>query len=143
MYEHTIGVPLVMSGPGISKGERLTTQCYLRDLFPTLCDLSGIEGPEKRIDGRSLQPAIKGEKEQVHPFVVGYFRTFQRMIRDTSWKYIEYPAVGRQQLYHLTDDPDELKDLSNDPRYASKKVSLAAALHEWMAANGDPIATEQ
>ena len=143
MYEHTIGVPLVMSGPGISKGERLATQCYLRDLFPTLCDLSGIKGPEKRIDGRSLQPAIKGEKEQVHPFVVGYFRTFQRMIRDTSWKYIEYPAVGRQQLYHLTDDPDELKDLSNDPRYASKKESLTAALHEWMAATGDPIAAEQ
>ncbi len=141
MYEHTIGVPLVMAGPGISKGRRLATQCYLRDLFPTLCDLAGIEGPRERIDGRSLQPALLGEKDQIHPFVVGYFRSFQRMIRYSGWKYIEYPAVNRVQLFHLAEDPDELHDLSDDPQQASTRIGMATTLHRWMKDNGDPLAT--
>ena len=141
MYEHTIGVPLVMAGPGISKGKRLATQCYLRDLFPTLCDLAGIEGPGERIDGRSLLPALLGEKDQIHPFVVGYFRSFQRMIRYSGWKYIEYPAAKRVQLFHLAEDPDELHDLSDDPQRASTRIGMATTLHRWMKDNGDPLAT--
>ena len=139
MYEHTIGVPLVIAGPGISKGKRLATQCYLRDLFPTLCDLVGVTGPGDRIDGRSLLPALRGEKKQIYPFVVGYFRNFQRMVRDENWKYIEYPAADRQQLFHLSDDPDELHDLSNDPAHAKTKAALAMTLHRWMKDNGDPL----
>jgi arylsulfatase A-like enzyme len=140
MYEHTIGVPLVMRGPGISTGKRLATQCYLRDLFPTLCDLVGIDGPGEAIDGRSLQPAIKGEKSEIHPFVVGYFRRFQRMIRYSGWKYIEYPAADRIQLFHLSEDPDELHDLSNDPNHSKTRVGMASTLHRWMKANRDPLA---
>jgi arylsulfatase A-like enzyme len=143
MYEHTIGVPLVMSGPGISKGKRLATQCYLRDLFPTLCDLAGVKGPGERIDGRSLQPALLGEKEQIHPFVVGYFRTFQRMIRYSGWKYIEYPAVKKVQLFHLAEDPDELHDLSDDPKRASTRIGMATTLHRWMKENGDPLSASK
>jgi arylsulfatase A-like enzyme len=139
MYEHTIGVPLVMRGPGISKGKRLATQCYLRDLFPTLCGLAGIVGPGERIDGRSLQPALRGEKKQIHPFIVGYFRNFQRMVRDTNWKYIEYPAIDRQQLFHLSEDPDELHDLSEHPNFLATRIKLAATLHRWMKDNEDPL----
>ena len=143
MYEHTIGVPLIMAGPGISNGKRLATQCYLRDLFPTLCDLTGVEGPGERIDGRSLQPALLGEKEQIHPFVVGYFRTFQRMIRYSGWKYIEYPAVNRVQLFHLSGDPDELHDLSGDPQRARRRIGMATTLHRWMKDNGDPLSASK
>mgnify|MGYP002632167098 CR=1 FL=1 len=143
MYEHTIGVPLVMAGPGISKGKRLATQCYLRDLFPTLCDLAGVAGPGDRIDGRSLLPALRGEKKQIYPFVVGYFRNFQRMVRDENWKYIEYPAAGRQQLFHLSDDPDELHDLSDDPAHAKTKAALAVTLHRWMKDNRDPLSASK
>lgn len=139
MYEHTIGVPLLMRGPGLEMGKRLATQCYLRDLFPTLCDLAGIAGPGMKIDGRSLQPAISGEKTQIHPFVVGYFRTFQRMIRDTEWKYVEYPAVGETQLFHLAEDPHELHDLSDDPDQVKVKVTLARRLHGWLEEHGDPL----
>ncbi|MDA1162512.1 MAG: sulfatase-like hydrolase/transferase [Planctomycetota bacterium] len=143
MYEHTIGVPLVMRGPGISQGKRLATQCYLRDLFPTLCDLVGIEGPGEKIDGRSLLPAISGKKSQVHPFVVGYFRTFQRMIRYDDWKYIEYPAANKVQLFHISEDPDELRDLSDDPARTKTRIGMAVTLHRWMKENGDPLATSE
>lgn len=139
MYEHTIGVPLIMRGPGISKDRRLTTQCYLRDLFPTLCDLAGIDGPGQQIDGRSLLPALHGEQQQVHPFIVGYFRHFQRMIRDENWKLIEYPAVGRKQLFHISEDPYELNDLSDAPDHAARMAALSVELHRWLKDNDDPL----
>lgn len=139
MYDHTIGVPLVMRGPGIPQDRRLPTQCYLRDLFPTLCDLTGIEGPGRQIDGLSLLPVLRGQQQQIHPFIVGYFRHFQRMIRTGDWKLIEYPAIGRQQLFHLADDPHELTDLSGDPNHAARKAALTTDLHDWLSANKDPL----
>lgn len=143
MYEHTIGVPLIMSGPGITASKKLATQCYLRDLFPTLCDLAGVEGPGSRIDGLSLLPALEGRQEQVHPFIVGYFRNFQRMIRTTEWKYVEYPAVRMRQLFHLTTDANEMQNLADSPDHAEIRESLAAKLHRWLADRGDSVIAAQ
>ena len=139
MYEHTIGVPLVMRGPGIPKGRRLGTQCYLRDLFPTLCDLAGIQGPGATIDGLSLTPAINGERAQIHPFVVGYFRSFQRMIRLQDWKYIEYPAVEKRQLFNIAEDPDEMENLIDSPTSAAIRDELAGKLRRWLKEQSDPL----
>ena len=142
MYEHTIGVPLLMSGPGIPTGERRVAQCYLRDLFPTLADLAGLDGPGDRIDGRSLGPVLRGEQSEIHPFVIGYFRNFQRMIRDGDWKYIEYPAVEVRQLFNLADDPHELRNLAEDAKLAGRRKDLAAKLHGWLKDSGDPLYSE-
>jgi arylsulfatase A-like enzyme len=46
MYEHTVGVPLIVTGPAVAAGEKRTTPCYLRDLYPTVCELAGITIPE-------------------------------------------------------------------------------------------------
>ncbi|MCA8985454.1 MAG: sulfatase-like hydrolase/transferase [Planctomycetaceae bacterium] len=138
MYEHTIGVPLVISGPGIPAGERRNAQCYLRDLFPTLTDLAEIDSPGEQIDGRSLVPVLRGEREEIHPFIVGYFRHAQRMIRAEGWKYIEYPEAGIEQLFDLTNDPHELTNLANEPRHDARRKLLNGLLHEWLQAHGDP-----
>jgi arylsulfatase A-like enzyme len=142
MYEHTIGVPLLMSGPGIPRGERRASQCYLRDLFPTLADLAGVDRPGERIDGRSLGPVLRGDQTEIHPFVVGYFRNFQRMIRQGDWKYIEYPAVEVTQLFNLAEDSDELHNLAEDPEYRIRRNELAAKLHRWLGQHGDSLHSE-
>ncbi|APZ95615.1 sulfatase-like hydrolase/transferase [Fuerstiella marisgermanici] len=139
MYEHTIGVPLLMRGNGIPKGERFSAQCYLRDLFPTICDLAGIDGSGEAIDGKSLQPVLDGTATQVHDFVVGYFRNFQRMIRTDEWKYIEYPAVNRQQLFRLSSDPDEQHNLINDEQHADVRDSLRSRMVDWFQRQGDSV----
>ena len=90
MYEHTIGVPLLIRGPGVPRGKRRAAQCYMRDIFPTVADLAGLEAPDS-IDGRSLKPVIHGERDEVRPFVVGYFRKYQRMIRKGHWKVHRVP----------------------------------------------------
>lgn len=138
MYEHTIGVPLLMRGPGIPKQSQFSAQCCLRDLFPTLCDLVGIKGPGQKIDGISLAPILAGKARQVYPFVTGYFRNSQRMIRTEEWKYIEYPAVNKQQLFQLTADPDETKNLIDDESFKEVRQHLAAQMHQWFLEHGDP-----
>lgn len=139
MYEHTIGVPLLMRGPGIPAGKQRDAQCVLRDLFPTLCALTGIAEPGDRVDGLSLKPVISGAAMQVRPFVVGYFRNFQRMIRTPGWKYVEYPAVDRQQLFDLRSDPHELKNLIDAPDAQNVKVRLSRQLRQWQQENGDSL----
>ena len=137
MYEHTIGVPMIFRGPGIPAGKRFPAQCYLRDLFPTTCSLCGIEIPNS-VDGRSLKPVMEGKVKSIYPYIFGYFRNFQRMIRTEEWKLIYYPHLNRYQLFNLRSDPDELKDLSSDRRFAKIKSDLRQKLETWQRQQNDP-----
>lgn len=138
MYEHTVNVPLMISGPGIPHGQVETAQCYLRDLFPTVCDLAGVEIPGS-VEGKSLVPLLRGEATSIYPFTVAYFRSFQRMIRTDDWKLIHYPHLDRIQLFHLKDDPYELNDLSNERQHADVVAELRRTLHQWQKDHGDPV----
>jgi arylsulfatase A-like enzyme len=137
-YEHSFNVPLLLAGPGVPAGGRLAAQCYLRDLYPTLCDLLGLSIPSG-LDGRSLAPVLRGERAEVHEAVFGYFTETQRMIRTADgWKLIWYPAIHRTELYHLAADPDELRDLAADPAHAAQLADLRARLTTWQLSHRDP-----
>ena len=141
MYEHTIGVPLMLSGPGVPRNRRTDAPCYLRDLFPTVCDLCGIAAPDA-VEGRSLRPVLAGTVETVHPFAVGYFRSFQRMIRTDEWKLIWYPQLDRYQLFDLRNDPHELRDVSKASGHEEVIAGLRTRLETWLREHGDPLLVE-
>jgi arylsulfatase A-like enzyme len=142
MYEHTIGVPLILRGPGISADRRSKAQCYLRDLFPTACELAGIPIPAS-VEGRSLAPLLDGRSNSLYPEVFGYFRNVQRMIRTERWKLIHYPEIGRYQLFDSVNDRDELRDLSSDPKRASVRSDLRRRLEAWQVRSGDPLRAQR
>ncbi|MCA9174954.1 MAG: sulfatase-like hydrolase/transferase, partial [Planctomycetales bacterium] len=130
MYEHTIGVPLLIAGPGVPAGESLAP-IYLRDLYPTVCELTGTPLPNHAIDGVSHADVLRGEAKQHHDEVYGYFRTHQRMIRRGDWKLIHYPQIERRQLFHLADDPHELKDLSQSAEHREQLADLSQRMERW------------
>jgi arylsulfatase A-like enzyme len=138
MYEHSIGVPLIVRGPGIPAGQRRMGQCYLRDLFPTACALAGAAVPET-VEGKSVLPLIRGEAEEIYPHVVSYFTDTQRAIRTPEWKYIEYPQAGRRQLFNLQADPAELQDRSEAPESAAIVQKLRGELIAWLRDHHDPL----
>jgi arylsulfatase A-like enzyme len=164
MYEHTINVPLILAGPGIPVGQRRSAQCYLRDLFPTICDLAGIAGPFREgeaptkpnpkskiqnlkssssaepIDGKSILPILRGEKSEIHPFLIGYFQDSQRMIREGDWKLIWYPKIDRWQLFNLANDPNEMRDLISDAVLTPRIGNLRGKLVRWLKDHGDTVA---
>lgn len=141
MYEHTIGVPLVMSGPGIPRGERIDAQCYVRDLFPTVCDLAGIEIPAS-VEGKSLRPVLENTTPRIYSRVFAYFRNLQRMVRTDRWKLVYYPHLDHYQLFDLRNDPHELHDLSADPRFVATFIRLRRMLNTWQQDVGDPLLAE-
>jgi arylsulfatase A-like enzyme len=137
MYEHTVGVPIVFRGPGVPRDARRNAQCYLRDLYPTICGLAGAKVPAV-VQGKSLLPALGDPQVVLYPEVFGYFGDVQRMIRTDRWKLIDYPKITRHQLFDLRADPLERKDLSADPQHAATMAELSAKLRAWQQQAGDP-----
>jgi len=138
MYEHTVETPLIFRGPGIPLGSRSSAQCYLRDLYPTVCELAGIAKPDT-VQGHSLVPVLQGERDSLYPYVFGHFRDTQRMIRSDRWKLVHYPKVGKYQLFDLAHDPDEVKNLADDVRHAETLSQLRVRLQAWQKEVGDPL----
>ncbi len=138
MYEHTILVPMIVSGPGIPKGAKSEALCYLRDLFPTVCELTGLQIPTS-VEGKSLAPILSGKAKSVRDRVFCYFNDCQRMIRNERWKLIHYPKIKRDQLFDLKNDPDELVELSQLKKYRKTKEKLKSQLREWQRKVKDPL----
>jgi arylsulfatase A-like enzyme len=138
MYEHTIGIPLIFAGGNIPTGEKRSAQCYLRDLYPTVCELAGVE-VLPAVEATSLMPILRNELSEVYPFIIGYFHDQQRMIRMQNWKYIYYPAVQREQLFHLGSDPYEMHDLASSKRATNVKNQLREEMIVWLQNHGDPL----
>ncbi len=138
-YEHTINVPLVMAGPGIPEGKRFVAQSYLRDLYPTICDLTGVAIPDS-LQAVSLVPVLRGNVKEVRDGIFGYFTDTQRMLRDADgWKLIWYPQQQRYQLFNVSTDPDELHDRVGEPEQQARVSRMRTRLVSWQREHQDPL----
>jgi len=139
MYEHTINVPLIIAGPGIEAGTRTGAQVYLRELYPTTCELADVPVPDK-VTATSFAPVLRGESDSHHESIFGFFRGVQRMVRrEDGWKLIYYPHLDRRQVFHVGRDPDELNDLSGEQEIREVEAGLWRELEEWREKEGDPL----
>ena len=116
----------------------MRAQCYLRDLFPTICELAGIAAPKRRWP-KPACPSSAARRHEIYPFIVGYFQDSQRMIREGNWKLVWYPKIDRWQLFDLTADPNELNDLSGEPSLKKRIDALRSKLITWLIEHGDPL----
>ncbi|MSU47973.1 MAG: DUF4976 domain-containing protein [Opitutus sp.] len=140
MYEHAIGVPLILTGPGIPRNARFAAQTYLRDLYPTVCELTGIAVPPT-VEGRSLGPVLAGLTREIHSEVYAYWHgnatngpfPIERMVRTARWKLIYYAYLDRYQMFDLENDPLELRDLSVEPAHGAIRAELQRKLAAWFA----------
>ena len=130
VYEHSVGVPLIIAAPGIKGGRKAETLCYLYDVFPTLAGLLGVDAPES-VEGKSLLPALQREDSRIREHVFFAHAREMRAVRtDDGWKLIQYFVKGKthQQLYNLKEDPWETNNLANEPASQKKKEALSQLL---------------
>jgi uncharacterized sulfatase len=133
LFERSARNPLVVAGPGIARGASTRT-VELLDLYPTLGDLAKLPLPAG-LEGRSLTPLLKNPKAawnrpaftQVtrggQPGFMGY------TVRTEKWRYIEWDEGKRGlQLYDEVDDPDELRNLAEDPKH----VKIVAEMRQLL-----------
>ena len=125
MYEQSAGVPMIIAGPGVPKGRKVTTATSLVDLAATALDVTGIASATSgsALPGRSLrglaQQPDDPDRTVLSEYHDGGSTTGTFMVRWQHWKYVHY--VGQApQLFDLHADPDELCDLEqsrpNDAR---------------------------
>ncbi|MFZ2640750.1 MAG: sulfatase-like hydrolase/transferase [Verrucomicrobiia bacterium] len=137
LYDAGMKAPLIFAGPGIPKGSS-DALIYLLDIYPTICDLVGGPMPAG-IDGRSFEPVITGQSKAVRDELFFAYRHLQRAWRDDRWKLIRYPEVNVTQLFDLRNDPDEMKNLANDPAQAARIEQMLARLKTAQQQFGDNL----
>jgi len=139
MYEHSIRVPFVMTGPNVPKGQAVKTDIYLQDVMPTSLELAGISKPEYVEFHSVADRAFAKSSDGVYPSIYGAYINWQRMIRKDGYKLILYPRAEKMELFDLNNDPKELKDLSNDPSFAERRNQLFDDLIALQQEMGDDL----
>ena len=136
LYEHSIRVPFIISGPGIPKNQVKDALVYLYDIFPTLAVLTGLPEPADT-DGKSLVPVIHNKQPGVRNSIYTAYRNTVRAIRQDNWKLIWYPQRNHMQLFDLKNDAAELSNLVAAPEYREKAKRMMMLMEEWHRTTGD------
>ncbi|WP_119080929.1 sulfatase-like hydrolase/transferase [Chitinophaga alhagiae] len=138
LYDHSMRVPLVFSGPGIPANRRSAAYCYLNDVFPTLCEMTGLAAPPT-VAGRSLQSAFRQRRFKGREQLFLTYSNLQRALVKDSMKLVLYNVNGQHpvQLFDLAKDPFEKENLANRKEYQPKVLAMRNLLYAEMRAYGD------
>ena len=138
LYEPSIRVPLIMRGPGIPSGVRLSQPVANIDLAPTLVAAAGATA-RRSMDGLSLlplfvDPTTAFDRDLLIESAPGA-KSFAA-IRTARYLYAEH-ASGERELYDLVQDGYQLKSLHGDPAYDAIEQDLAVRLAALRVCAGD------
>lgn len=125
-YDKSARCPLIAVGGGIAEGvvsERLASSL---DLYPTVCDLAGLD-QQPPLEGRSLHGVCTGVGggKPGWPEATVCMQSATSIITDDGWRLTYYDQPGQGQLFNLREDPREEHDLFHDPAYAAKRLELS------------------
>jgi arylsulfatase A-like enzyme len=151
LYDELVHVPLIIYAPGLlPEGLRISNPVRSLDVYPTLCDLLGIEAPAG-LQGRSLLPLIEGDpawqdlpvmSEKTEDPGGRQARSGMGVgisLIQEDWKLISNlrSADGRNlpryELFDLSKDPGEQKNLAQV--HPERVAQMDADLMEWSAHN--------
>lgn len=141
LYEGGIRVPLLIKWPGVTKpgsvSDEPVTTC---DFYPTLLEILSLKGDQEhnaKVEGLSLVPILKEPAEQLERDAL-YFHyphyypttTPVSSVRMRDWKLMEYYEDNHLELYHLSEDLGESKNLAK--KNPEKAKQLQEKLHHWL-----------
>ena len=134
-FEQATRSPLIVVAPNVGQtGELSKSSVELTDVFPTLCQLTGIAAPEG-LHGTSLVPVLNDHAASVKEVAISqYPRKLNKApvmgyaLRDLRYRYVEWhecddsssPGDGRvvaRELYDYEKDPLETRNFVDDPSY--------------------------
>jgi arylsulfatase A-like enzyme len=124
LYDEMLHVPLIVKLPGedAPRGLRVGPQVSVMDLFPSLCEWLDLPAPAVQLDGVSLTPYLR-DPDAVDPGRLLVMRTNTdppdlALRREGAKTIVLRPQAGeefRVEHYLLDEDPDETRDLGQDP----------------------------
>lgn len=127
MYDPLVRVPLIIKYPhGVNAGMTMPGLVSLIDLAPTLL-LQAHCKPGPRMQGLDLAQEKKGRDI----VFCESNRDNQVMARTRTHKLLLSHTPKNEQLYNLTDDPQELKNVYTDPANATRVAELSEQIKAW------------
>jgi arylsulfatase A-like enzyme len=134
LYEGGLRIPSIVRWPGrIDPGRASDLVWYQPDIFPTIAELTKGDAPDD-LDGLSILPEILGEAavgrmQEHHEFLYWEFNA-QTAVRMGKWKAIQFKKNLDWELYDLTQDISESKNVASSyPDLLSQMKSLATQSH--------------
>jgi len=131
-YERSVRTPLIFALPAKwRQGARVDGSVSLLDLFPTFCDMVGVEAP-RDLPGQSLLPSLTGNAEPDPRTIYGEYHgegvhapCF--MAVEGRLKYI-YVHGFEERLYNLDADPQERVNLALSADWSSETIRMRTKL---------------
>jgi arylsulfatase A-like enzyme len=136
LYEHSVRVPLIISGPGIAANRSTEAMCYLFDVLPTLGKWCNVPAPAGS-EGREFTAVLRDVAAPARPHLMFAYKNVQRAVAQGNFKLIRYPFANRTQLFDLQLDPYEERNLAEQPAHAAKLAELTTLLRQEMDRFGD------
>jgi len=140
VYDELIKIPLIMKVPGMKGGIEIGAKLNQVDIMPTLLELMKMKIPSNAQGHSFVSMITDQEKRKAHDRVIYAEvnltgRTNRSCIIQDDWKYVEgdtdpelhYPAPVAAELFNLTEDTYEQKDLLL--RHQEKSESLKEKMH--------------
>lgn len=162
-YDACIRVPLVIAGGDIPGGVVRDEIVQLEDICPTVLDAAGLEPPRQpklggylnadpadipTLGGRSLLPLCRGEtpddwrrdaySESYNAIWSIDPADWARTLRTHEWRYTWYPCGGGEQLFRISEDPDEQHNRVADDACADVRHDLRDRLMERIVLQDHP-----
>lgn len=138
-FETSMHAPLIVKAPGIEGGKKTAGLTEFIDIYPSLCELTGLPLP-RHLQGRSFVPLMNAPDQTWKTTAIGRYRNGDT-VRTNQYRFTEYSgAKGRplaRMLYDHKKDPGENQNVSERKENKAVVDSLQNLLHEGMGKNGD------
>lgn len=110
LYRESVGIPLILAGPGIAAGQVERSPASLVDLHPTVLEAFGLAA-EPALPGRSLLGDVDPHRAAFSEYHAIGAESGAFMLRRGRWKYHHYVGFT-PELFDLEADPEELTDVA-------------------------------
>ena len=135
-YEGLLRVGMILRGPGVPAGQAITDPVSTLDIAATLTDVAGAElAPEAQ--SRSLLPVVRGEQSREVAYSEWYVSESRcgvplelHTVRAKDWKCTLERVSGAGEMYDLRNDPDEMRNVYDDPAYAAMRRDAQALIED-------------
>jgi len=139
MYEESYRTPLILRWPGkVEAGSVNANLVQNLDFAQTLLEVAGVAPPED-MQGRSLLPLMAGQQDDWRDALYYHYYEYPGIhavkrhygISTQRYKLIHfYHDIDEWELYDLREDPNEMRNVFDDPEYESVKEELMTRLGE-------------
>ncbi len=141
LFEQGTRTPLIVAAPN-AKGNGKVSERIVEnvDIYPTLAELCGLEIP-KTVEGRSLAKLIENPdaawNQPAFSIWVEDGKSLHGVaVRTEKYRYAEFQGGGGgAMLFDVAADPEELKNLADDPKYADARAELSQLIKDYIARN--------